>query len=270
MEILVNGQRQRAIEATDRGLLYGDGLFETMRVLNGRITLIDYHLERLLYGCERLRIELAGRASLLNEIRSVARELENGVVKLIITRGTGGRGYAPPVEAEPTRILMTTPLPRVPGILGERGGIRVRTAGMRLARQPTLAGVKHLNRLEQVLARAERGNCEECLMLDTDGNVIEGSMTNVFLVENARLVTPDLSFSGVAGVMRRRIIELAESLGLGCVERVVDAVELKRAGEMFMCNSVRGIWPVIQMDRQPLKVGATTRRLERELAGVWP
>jgi 4-amino-4-deoxychorismate lyase len=270
MAILVNGQRQHTIEATDRGLLYGDGLFETMRVSNGRIALVDYHLERSREGCERLRIGFPARSVLLGEIESAARNLQNGIVKLIITRGTGGRGFAPPVKAEPTRILMTFPLPREPGILGERGGIRVRTAETRLARQPTLAGVKHLNRLEQVLARAEAGECEERLMLDTLGNVIEGTMTNVFLVEKERLVTPDLSFSGVAGVMRRRIIELAESLGLVCVERVVETAELKRVGEVFMCNAVRGIWPVIEMARQPMTIGATTGQLERELAEVWP
>ncbi|HET6655248.1 MAG TPA: aminodeoxychorismate lyase, partial [Gammaproteobacteria bacterium] len=204
------------------------------------------------------------------EIASVAGEIRNGLIKLIVTRGSGGRGYRPQVGMNATRILMTYPLPTEPDILTRAGGIRVGTAATRLARQPWLAGLKHLNRLEQVLAAGEPGEFEERVMLDTEGNVIDGTMMNLFLIERGVLITPDLSMAGVAGIMRRRIIELAATVGIQCEERDVQPAELERADEVFMCNAVRGIRSVIRIDNRPLEVGSVTGRLSAALAGVWP
>ncbi|HET7586910.1 MAG TPA: aminodeoxychorismate lyase, partial [Gammaproteobacteria bacterium] len=186
------------------------------------------------------------------------------------TRGSGGRGYRPQVGMNATRILMTYPLPQEPDILTRSGGIRAGIAATRLARQPRLAGLKHLNRLEQVLAAGEPGDFEERIMLDTEGYVIDGTMMNLFLVERAVLVTPDLSVAGVAGIMRGKIMELAAAVGTRCKVRAVQPAELERADEVFMCNAVRGIWPVINVESRPLKVGPVTRQLSEALAGIWP
>lgn len=268
MAILINGKQSDTITIADRGLNYGDGLFETMRAHNGRVHLLDNHIERLLKGCERLGIEPP--QNVRDEIQAAANEQQNGIVKLIVTRGSGGRGYRPQVGMNVTRILMTSPLPAEPDILTRSGGVRAGVSAIRLARQPLLAGIKHLNRLEQVMASREPGNYDERIMLDTDGNVVEGITMNLFLVRDGALVTPDLTAVGVAGIMRQLVMELAQNRGIGCVERTVQPAELERADEVFMCNAVRGIWPLIAIQGMPLAVGPVTQRLAGALAEVWP
>ncbi|HET6725237.1 MAG TPA: aminodeoxychorismate lyase [Gammaproteobacteria bacterium] len=268
MTILVNGQKTDTINITDRGLNYGDGLFETMRVQNEQVRLLDDHIERLLKGCERLGFEPPANVS--DEVRAAAAEQEQGIVKLIVTRGSGGRGYRPQVGLNATRILMTSPLSPEPDILAKSGGIRAGLSSVRLARQPSLAGIKHLNRLEQVLAAREAGEYEERIMLDTDGNVIEGIAMNLFLVRDGALVTPDMTAAGVAGIMRRQVMELAQNSGIACIERAVQPAELDDADEAFMCNAVRGIWPLIAIQGRSLPVGPLTRRVVAALGEIWP
>jgi len=263
----VNGQPAEGVPVRDRGLAYGDGLFETIRVQAGQPKLFERHLQRLEHGVGRLRIP-CDLDRLALEVRLFAAELGEGVAKLIVTRGIGERGYAPNAGAEPTRILLGSASPSYPAHYAQ-DGIGLYPCATRLAEQPLLAGLKHLNRLEQVMARAEWTDpaYAEGLMRDLGGRVIEGVFSNLFLVCEGRLLTADLSRCGVAGVMRAHIIEhAAPALGLLLEIRDLDYEELLAADEVFMCNSLYGIWPVHSLDARRWSPGAVTRKLQAVLA----
>jgi 4-amino-4-deoxychorismate lyase len=258
----VDGQPAETLAVTDRGLAYGDGLFETIAVTAGVPSLLDRHLARLSQGCARLGIacdEPAIRAELL----AFSRVLGDGVAKLILTRGDGLRGYAPPQPSQSRRILQGGAKPDYPKANAEQG-VRLFPCATRLAEQPALAGLKHLNRLEQVLARGEWQDAEhaEGLMRDGSGRVIEGVYSNLFLVKDGRLSTADLSRCGVAGVMRAELLATAATLGLGCEVRDLGFDELFAADEVFLCNSLYGIWPVRALQARDWPVGPLTRKLQ--------
>lgn len=258
----VDGQPAASLGLTDRGLAYGDGLFETMRVEQGRIALLEQHLQRLQDGCRRLLIPFE-RLQVQDEITAFATELQQGVCKLILTRGDGQRGYGLPQPAMPRRILQGSPLPQWP-LAHAQHGIRLFPCRTRLAIQPLLAGLKHLNRLEQVMARAEwqDDSYAEGMMLDTSGRIIEGVFSNIFFVRDGVLLTPELSGSGVAGIMRGQVLQLAGRLGL--VVQVGDLYpdELDGMSEVFTCNSLYGIWPVLGYASHCWTAGPLTRRLQ--------
>jgi 4-amino-4-deoxychorismate lyase len=236
---LVNGQSGDSVAVFDRGLAYGDGLFETIRLINGQPLLFPLHLARLQAGCQRLGLHFDTEA-LLNEIRQLSQfgTGQDQVLKIIITRGIGGRGYRPAANLVANRIL--TLQPYAEDVDAVTHGIQLYCCQTPLARQPLLAGLKHLNRLEQVLAAAELPqSCPEGLMRDTLGQVIEGTRSNLFLVLDDQLVTPDLSHSGINGVLRQWLCD-TQSVDI----RTVDLAMLLAATEVFVCNSVFGIYPV--------------------------
>ena len=261
----VNGKSQDQVSVSDRGLQYGDGLFETLPTVHGQISLLTYHLDRLYAGCERLAITAPARDKLQAELLNAARGEQRAVLKLLITRGGGGRGYRLPPGAESTRILMRHPWPDHPPAWSEVG-IQLRVCSTRLGHNSRLAGLKHLNRLEQVLARAEwseRDPWQEGLMLDEEGAVIEGTMTNVFArLADDRQVTPELSRCGVAGVMRRHLLERAVRAGDPVHEVNLSLRELQESSEVLVCNSLIGIWPVRRLDDRDYAPGAWTRRMQ--------
>jgi 4-amino-4-deoxychorismate lyase len=263
----VDGQPADILPLTDRGLHYGDGLFETLAVKQGRVVRIDMHLERLREGCVRLGMPAPDQLLLRRELEAAAQGQQRAVLKLLVTRGTGGRGYRPPVDPQTTRVLLRYPWPDYPAAWSDEG-IALRICHARLGRNPALAGLKHLNRLEQVLARAEwNEGPQEGLMLDTEGQVIEGTMTNVFASPaSSRLVTPDLDQAGVAGVMRRHILEQAQQAGIGVEIRALSLAELLDQQEIFMCNSIAGVWPVNRIETRRYGIGPMTR-LARQWAG---
>ena len=255
--ISVNGVLDAAISPLDRGFAYGDGVFETCRYQNGSIPLWQYHRERLLKSAERLGIPLDEqlllryRDELLAQID--ASQTPDGVLKVTVTRGVGGRGYRVPDVVKPTYCLgvfSANPL----HIEQYRAGVSVRVCNLRLSQNPALAGMKHLNRLEHILARAEwMDEFAEGLLLDTKGRVIEATVSNLFAIKDNQLYTPDLASAGVAGVMRRLIIErLAPALELDVNVVDIDLDFIAIADEIFLCNSVYGIWPVNNVvdDRQ--------------------
>jgi len=265
--ILVNGECREHIEVSDRGFQYGDGLFETIAVINGKPVYLDRHLERLHAGCRRLYIPFPGHELLTFEAKKLSQQSSNAVLKLILTRGSGGRGYRQPDVIQTTRVLSTHPFPDYPDHYIEQG-ILARFCDIRLGLNPALAGLKHLNRLEQVLARAEWTDPEiqEGIVLDMNEHVIEGTMTNLFYVKKGDLYTPSLSLSGVAGIVRGIIIALSPDLGISVVEHVFTKNELLSADEIFVCNSIIGIWPVKQIAKKCIPVGMRTRQLQACLA----
>ncbi|AYF86073.1 aminodeoxychorismate lyase [Pseudomonas sp. JS3066] len=258
----VDGHPAESLSIKDRGLAYGDGLFETIAVRGGRPPLLEYHMARLADGCRRLRIPLDLQL-MRTELMTFSAGLGEGVAKLIVTRGEGLRGYAPPPVALPRRILQSAAFPAYPAGNAEQG-VRLFPCATRLAEQPLLAGLKHLNRLEQVLARAEWQDAQhaEGLMRDLSGRVIEGVFSNLFMVRKGALVTADLSRCGVAGVMRAALLDSAKAEGLQAEVRDVDYDEFLQADEVFLCNSLFGIWPVRSVTAHHWPVGPLTRKLQ--------
>ncbi|WP_025113016.1 aminodeoxychorismate lyase [Pseudomonas sp. H1h] len=262
MDSWVDGQPADALSLKDRGLAYGDGLFETIAVQGGEPVLLDRHLARLADGCARLAIA-TDIERVRQELLSYAAAMGEGVLKLILTRGDGLRGYAPDPAAPGRRILQGNPPAAYPAVHGEQG-VRLFPCVTRLSNQPLLAGLKHLNRLEQVLARAEWHDSEhaEGLMLDQAGRVVEGVFSNLFLVRDGVLITPDLKRCGVAGVMRAEILFQAESLAIPTQITDINLEQLQWADEVFICNSVYGVWPVRAYAALSWPVGPLTRKLQ--------
>ncbi len=258
---LVNGWPAHAVDAGDRGLMYGDGVFRTMRVRAGRPCNWACHLRLLHEDCRRLGLEEPPGEVLLAEIARLAPG--EAVAKVIVTRGASGRGYGIPEGATPTRIVAAYP-PAPDDPRAREEGVRVRRCELALGIQPRLAGVKSLNRLESVLARAEWTDPQvrEGLLLDAGGRLVEGTMSNVFLVADGRVVTPALTRCGVRGSQRVRVLALARSAGLACEERDVAPDELERAQEVFLANSLIGIWPVADLDGHRWAPGPVTGRLQ--------
>lgn len=263
--VLVNGAPSVAVSAFDRGFSYGDGLFETVRFAHGVAPLWSRHMARLGDGCARLRLPVPSAELLLREALSVVNGIDNAVVRITVTRGLGERGYAPPAAPEMTRVVAGFD---APAMMGEAyaEGVRVRWCDTRLAAQPLLAGMKHLNRLEQVLARAEWSDpaVAEGLVCDTEGFVVSGTMTSVFVVLDGDLVTPAVDRCGVAGVARAEILAARPDVR---VRRFVPA-DMARASEVFLSSSVRGILPVQAVGDTVYGPGPVARALQQHWRGL--
>ncbi len=243
--VLVNGEAAAGIDALDRGLHYGDGVFRTLRVASDKVRWWDDQFRKLDDDCAALKISLPDKAMLEAEVLRLAGEPDVGVIKIIVTRGVGQRGYAIPADAAPQRIVMG-----FPGASQENCDVRVRWCELRLSSQPRLAGIKHLNRLENVLARSEWNDPDiaEGLLLDELGHVICGTMSNLFIAEQGGLVTPELSRCGVAGVARSRIIQAAERHGQPVRIESISRERLLAADGAFLCNSLVGLWRVAGLE----------------------
>ena len=243
--MLINGVQTDQITAMDRGIQYGDGLFETIAVIDGRFCSWKRHIQRLHHGCEQLGIPAPDTTELLAEAKDTIKDNQKGVLKIIVTRGMGGRGYRSPVDMQTSRIIYYSPWPDYSKDYWVTG-VSLRICETCLGINPALAQLKHLNRLEQVLARSEWSDPAifEGIMLDSDGRVVEGTMSNLFLIKNNILITPDLSRCGVAGVMRGLIIELTSKLNISVVIKDVSVDDVKSADAMFISNSLVRILPV--------------------------
>jgi 4-amino-4-deoxychorismate lyase len=261
--ILVNGAATEMVAATDRGLAYGDGVFRTFPASNGRASAWRLHYRKLAQDCAALSLPCPAELVLAEEVRRASAAQGEAVVKIIITRGSGERGYKPPRDGHPTRIVAASPRERYPADRA-RGGVEVCICRTRLAIQPRLAGVKHLNRLENVLARAEWSDpaVAEGLMLDTEGNVIGGTMSNLFIVDASGLATPDLSGCGVAGVTRGRILAAAARDGVSCRIESMSLDRVLAGRELILVNSVIGAWPVRAVEGRSLTPGPGIARIQ--------
>ena len=264
--ILINGVEADHIAVNDRGFQYGDGLFETIEVLDGQPIFLEQHLSRLGADCLRLKIPNPDIKLLTDEIANVCKPAQKAVLKIIITRGTGGRGYRQPETIQLTRVISLHPHPEYPQTHVEQG-INARFCTTRLGLNPALAGIKHLNRLEQIMARAEWDDptIQEGIMLDINNQVIEGTMSNLFYVKDNSMYTASLHFAGVSGVMRGIIKQLSTKHNLTLIEHDFKKDELLNADEVFVCNSIIGIWPVKQIENANFAVGKFTKQLQAYL-----
>ena len=265
--ILINGISSQHLSVMDRGLHYGDGLFETIACVDGKLQFWNEHLDRMRSGAKQLDIEFADIENFKHDVLSLLdkNNITNCIVKLILTRGQGDRGYRTWSPQKATRLVLISDLPQYTDEYASQG-IKARYCRHPVSINSRLAGIKHLNRLDNVLARNEwQDEYQEGIMLDDSGNVIEGTMSNIFAVNNKQLYTPSLKRSGVDGVIRGQILSIAQE---HCIEASVIEInkeELKNMDEIFVCNSVIGIWPVSFLEERMLKVGSLTQQLSLAL-----
>jgi 4-amino-4-deoxychorismate lyase len=264
LRLLVDGVEGAAMSPLDRGLAYGDGLFETIRFVDGRAPLWARHMQRLSASCERLRLPPPDERLLAREAAEVVGGAADAVVRITLTRGPGERGYVMPVSPRPCRIVAAFAAPAMEAA-PYRDGVRLRLCRLRLAEQPALAGMKHLNRLEQVLARSEWDDpaIADGVLLDASGRVVSTTMANLFAVIGGRLVTPSLERCGVAGVARAEVLAVRET-----DVRDLSPGELLQASELFLSSSVRGILPVQALADTVYVPGPVTRALQSHWRGL--
>ncbi|MCM2338481.1 MAG: aminotransferase class IV [Lysobacter sp.] len=288
VRVFVGTQAVDAVPPDDRGLAYGDGLFETMRAHRGDVPWWPAHWARLAAGAARLRLPLPDETQVRAEAEALL-DGGSGVLKLLVTRGSGGRGYAPPPSPVPTWLLSRHPVPANP-----REGLVLRWCDTRLGVQPLLAGLKHCNRLEQVLARAEwlpahggtgapalptlddasqnvhattapQRRADEGLMRSTDGDVVCATAANLFVLQGDRWVTPAVDRCGIAGVCRRWVIDAT-----GATEARLDVTDVDAADAVFLCNAVRGILPVARLGERMWAPHPRVVALQQRLAAEHP
>jgi len=249
------------VPASDRGLAYGDGLFETVRMSGQQAVLRRHHLNRIVSDAGRLGIAI-DYAVLDRELSRAAKNLrpEGGtgswILKMILTRGSGGRGYRLPDAAEPKLIISAASMPPMPA----PGGVIARRASFPLTVNPRLAGIKTLNRLEQVMASREFTGAEwELIMSDSAGNLVEGTRTNLLARVGEEWVTPPVASIAVAGVMRQYAMEHLQAAGQRVAERSLPTGIDSHPGfrGLYLLNSVSGIVAVRSLDAVDLPVDGT-------------
>lgn len=266
--ISINGIATDYVSAMDRGLHYGDGIFETIACINYRLQFWQQHMDRMAAAAEKLNISFPGDRIFLQDIQNLLDmhpPSQSCVIKLILTRGSGERGYRCPVKPQPCRIVIRSNWPAgIDQVI--KHGARLRICDTQIAINPQLAGIKHLNRLENVLARNEwRDDYDEGLMTDGQGHIIEGTMSNLFAVRDGILYTPALDQCGVSGIIRQQLILLANELKISVQEKPITLTELMQMDEILLTNSVIGLWPVTQFSERTYSIGNVSISLASQL-----
>lgn len=257
----IDGAEECELRCDDRGLHYGDGIFETLLVRDGRVRFLELHLARLMRGCARLRIAFTALEALRDDIaraRSEAPPL--AVLKILITRGSARRrGYAIDGREIPRRVVSL--FASEPFVAGEDTSLVVAT--LRYAESPALAGLKHLNRLPHVLAASEARDAGafDALLLDESGNVVSGAMSNVFAVRGDEVLTPGAERCGVEGVMRQVVLRESAHLGLSPRQQCLTLEDLLRADELFVTNARVGVVPVRRLGEHGFRMPVVARRI---------
>ncbi|MDB5810411.1 MAG: aminodeoxychorismate lyase [Betaproteobacteria bacterium] len=260
--ILVDGLAGESISARDRGFAYGDGVFRTFKVMRGKPVLWQRQYAKLAHDCHALGIDCPPAQTLERDLAQI--DTPDCIIKIVITRGDSARGYAMPSAVAVRRVVIAGAWPAHAADNNSKG-IAARVCRLRYSSQPALAGIKHLNRLENVLARAEWNDADiaEGLMCDANANVIGGTMSNVFIEKQGALQTPDLRACGVSGVMRELVIELAKAHAVPVVVTAISLDQLLAADAVFVVNSVIGLWPVIQLDRMKWPQSKITMQMQQ-------
>jgi 4-amino-4-deoxychorismate lyase len=269
---LINGKIEATLSIRDRGLAYGDGLFETIAIINKQAHNWDLHFERLVDGAKRLQIKMPEEKFLLEGLNLLAHSLIdiNFILKIILTRGEGGKGYQCPPNHPSHWMMMSNPWPAYPDNY-YKNGINVEQLDFQLSIQPTLAGIKHLNRLEQVIARQELSNhCQEALLCNTDKFLIEGISSNLYFVTNNILYTPSLDKSGINGTIRRQIISLCKEYTIQFQIADFKIESLYNCDAVFYSNSIIGLWPVKKINFKGNKKSKNLKQgpIFKKLSGI--
>lgn len=265
--ILINGISSEHLSVMDRGLHYGDGLFETIACVEGKLQFWNEHIERMRLGAKQLGIEFTAIENFKHDVLSLLEKhnITDCVIKLMLTRGQGERGYRSSSAQKVTRIVLLSNLPAYSDDYTNQG-IKVCCCQHPVSSNSRLAGIKHLNRLDNVLARNEwQDEYQEGLMLNESSDIIEGTMSNVFAVKNNQLHTPSLSLSGVNGIIRGQVLSIAQEQGIAVHISEIKKEELKNMDEIFVCNSIIGIWPVNSINEINYQVGPVTKNISQLL-----
>ena len=266
-----NGQPVDSISISDRGFQYGDGIFETIAIRRGKPRLWNYHVDRLTRSCELLKLPVPSERELMKGVEDALAvsgvSPAYAIVKIIITAGTTERGYGRKEIAAPT-VLYGGFISKPPPTDAYENGVRTIICETQLARDSVFAGLKTLNRLEQVRARSEvvSDGAYEGLTMDADGNIICGTMSNVFFVQKNKITTPPLDRCGVEGVMRRHVIETLNQQGIDVELRETGRSDLTDADGLFLTNSQFGLMPVAECNEHRWSIGSITRELMANLA----
>jgi len=248
--VWINGKAQDRLVVGDRAIQFGDGCFTTARILRGEVVALDAHLQRLAYACERLLIRRVDWDALRDEMLFAAATRVDGVLKVILSRGVGGRGYSARGCDRPTRIVSLSDYPSHYHQL-RQNGVKLALSSIRLSRNPLLAGIKHLNRLEQVLIRMEieQTDADEALVIDTEGMLVECCAANLFWRKGKQVFTPSLNDSGVRGIQRQQVIQLLREKGTEVCEVRQPPQVLAEAEEVLITNALMPILPVYQVEQ---------------------
>ena len=260
---LLNGHDNNSLPISDRGLHYGDGLFETLEIHQGKPLFLAQHLQRLQLGCLRLKIPAFDPQLLTQEAYQLCKNHARGVLKIIVTRGSGGRGYRQPDPIAATRILGVYPYPDYPQHYADQG-VELTVCQHPVSVNPVLAGIKHLNRLDQVLARSEwqDDRFQEGIMCDSQGFLIEGTMSNLFWVRDQTVYTPSLAQAGIDGIVRQWLIHYLQDKSIAVETGQFTFEHLFSAHEVWVTNSIIGIWPVRAIHDQAYVLGPVVRQLQ--------
>ena len=260
----INGKLTNKISIEDRAVQYGDGVFETIAAKDRSLAFWKEHYQRLNKGCKILKIKCPSELFLRKEINKFIKKTKKNkfILKIIISRGIGGRGYNPPRNSKPTRILGIYDWPNYLEKNFTKG-IMMDVCKTRISAQPFLSQIKHLNRLEQIIARSEWQNksISESIMLDLNDNVIEGTMSNIFGIKKNIFYTPIIENSGVEGIMRGVILKLLKKNKKKYVIKKITLKEFLKFDEVFVCNSIFGIWPVIKVSKKKFSFGEKTKKI---------
>lgn len=263
----VNGIPESFVSVSDRGFNYGDGLFATMRIECGRIQLLNCHLARLSQGAMRLGFSWQASSELITLLEDIASKLNRACIKLQLSRGQGGRGYAAPESVNVTEVISVSDFPQYYQ-QWQQQGIKLCRSDIQLGQQSRLAGIKHLNRLEQVLIKSSvlHQLYQDWLVLDCNNNVIESSVANLFIINDKQVITPSIHYSGVAGVMREQVIIALLELGYNVKIADLSISELFAAEHIWLTNSLFGIIDVIQVEQQHKPISLLSAVLRQRLS----
>jgi len=248
---LVNGIQQNHIDIESRGLAYGDGLFTTAKISHGKVEYLTQHIERLTAGCEKLGISVPCANELTSQLTSIAKDYPLAVLKVIISARSGGRGYARSPHNHHDVIIMVHDYP-THYQAHARTGINLGLSKQQIGINPMLSGLKHLNRLEQVLLRQELSvsDVDDLLVTNINNDVIEVTSANLFYFLNEQLYTPDVSQSGVNGIMRQAILKCYPNT----IIKTVSLDDIQQAQAIFVCNCVMGVIPIANFNEKKLSV----------------
>ena len=266
-QILINGVPSAYVSVADRGLHYGDGLFETIACVGTHPMFLEHHLTRMQSGARRLDIAFPERDAILHDIHTLLPRSgdRKSIIKLLLTRGQGKRGYRYDTAQIPTRVCMLSAWPEYVAQWTQHG-VHARFCQTQASINPGMSGIKTLNRLENVLASSELGSqFDEGFLCDIDGNVVEGTMSNVFAVIDDVLVTPDLSRCGIEGIMRGQVIASAHDIGIRVEAVTLSRDDLMKSRELFISNSVIGVCRIKQLEQQRFNCTMIIESIRTEL-----
>jgi len=258
--VLIDGKEQDKISIYSRNVQYGDGLFETCVVVDNKILFWPRHLARLSLGCEKLNVKKIDEKIWLNDIKKALSltKVNNIIVKLILSRGNSLRGYGYKDDIEPVRVVITSEIQKQ--VVNNEFSLEYAKSGYHS--NPKLAGIKHCNRLEQILARSYLSS-NEAVMLDENENIISVTQGNIYYIFGNKLLTPKLDRCGVIGSRRSLILELARSIGMNADEVDIGMDKAQQADEVFISNSVIGIQPVYSVEQTKFGNNPLTEKIQK-------